>query len=54
MSGKALPISRQLLSMAATKKINPFKSMIYVLVELVVGFGTESASSKGSPVESGA
>ncbi len=54
MSGKALPVSRQVLPVAATEKINIIKSIIYALPELAVVFGTESAGSKGSPVESGA
>jgi hypothetical protein len=52
--GKALPVNRQALPVAAKEVISYLKTMVYVISAVDFEVGTGCAGCEGSPVESGA
>jgi hypothetical protein len=52
--GKALPVNRQALPVAAKEEINILKTEVYVISVVDFEVGTGCAGCEGSPVESGA
>jgi hypothetical protein len=52
--GKALPVYRQALPVAAKEERTSLKTMVYVISAVDFEVGTGCAGCEGSPVESGA